>query len=99
MSRFFATWAGNLTNGVIGKEIERRAQEGEDLSILENTGPIRYHAHTREVRISLCVHDGQAQVIVRDDGAGFDPALTPSMNGPKFGLQFMQERPPKWAGA
>jgi len=27
----------------IGKEIERRAQEGEDPSILENTGPIRYH--------------------------------------------------------
>jgi hypothetical protein len=27
----------------IGKEIERRAQEGEDLSVLDNTGPIRYH--------------------------------------------------------
>jgi hypothetical protein len=29
----------------IGKEIERRAQEGEDLSVLENTGPIQYHRH------------------------------------------------------
>lgn len=28
----------------IGKEIERRAQEGEDPSILENAGPIRYHS-------------------------------------------------------
>ena len=27
----------------IGKEIERRSQEGEDLSILNITGPIRYH--------------------------------------------------------
>ena len=27
----------------IGKEIERRAQEGEDVSFLENTGPVRYH--------------------------------------------------------
>jgi hypothetical protein len=27
----------------IGKEIERRAQEGEDLSILENARPISYH--------------------------------------------------------
>jgi transposase len=27
----------------IGKEIERRAQEGEDVSILGNTGPIQYH--------------------------------------------------------
>jgi hypothetical protein len=26
----------------IGKEIERRAQEGEDISILENKGPRRY---------------------------------------------------------
>src|SRR5439155_8638385 len=27
----------------IGKEIERRAQEGEDVSILGNSGPIQYH--------------------------------------------------------
>jgi len=27
----------------IGKEIERRAQEGEDVSVLENSGPIKYH--------------------------------------------------------
>jgi hypothetical protein len=29
----------------IGKEIERRAQEGEDASILGNTRPIQYHRH------------------------------------------------------
>ena len=29
----------------IGKEIERRAQEGEDVSVLENAGPIKYHSH------------------------------------------------------
>jgi len=28
----------------IGKEIERRAQEGEDVSVLENPGPIKYQA-------------------------------------------------------
>jgi CRISPR-associated endonuclease Cas1 len=28
----------------IGKEIERRAQEGEDVNVLENPGPIKYHA-------------------------------------------------------
>jgi hypothetical protein len=28
----------------IGKEIERKAQEGEDISVLENTGPIRYQS-------------------------------------------------------
>lgn len=26
----------------IGKEIERKAQEGEDITILESTGPIKY---------------------------------------------------------
>ena len=28
----------------IGKEIERKAQEGEDISIAENPGPIQYQA-------------------------------------------------------
>jgi hypothetical protein len=32
---------------LIGKEVERRAQEGEDVSIVESTGPIRYHAGQR----------------------------------------------------
>jgi len=27
----------------IGKEIERRAQEGEDINVLGNTGPMKYH--------------------------------------------------------
>jgi hypothetical protein len=31
----------------IGKEIERRSQEGEDVSVLENSGPIKYHARQR----------------------------------------------------
>jgi hypothetical protein len=29
----------------IGKEIERRAQEGEDVGALDNVGPIQYHRH------------------------------------------------------
>ncbi len=29
----------------IGKEIERKAQEGDDVSLLENTGPIQYQRH------------------------------------------------------
>jgi hypothetical protein len=28
----------------IAKEIERRSQEGEDISVLDNLGPIQYHA-------------------------------------------------------
>jgi hypothetical protein len=38
----------------IGKEIERRAHEGEDISVIENTGPIRYEAgRTAKTRIEL----------------------------------------------
>jgi hypothetical protein len=37
----------------IGKEVERKAQEGEDINVIENTGPIRYQsrktANTRAV--------------------------------------------------
>jgi hypothetical protein len=31
----------------IGKEIERRSQEGEDVSVLGNSGPIKYHPRQR----------------------------------------------------
>jgi hypothetical protein len=31
----------------IGKEIERRSQEGEDVSVLDHSGPIKYHPHQR----------------------------------------------------
>ena len=30
--------------GFVGKEIERRAQEGEDVGVFDNTGPIQYQA-------------------------------------------------------
>jgi len=41
----------------IGKEIERRSQEGEDISVFDSTGPIKYHprktADTRPADASL----------------------------------------------
>jgi hypothetical protein len=44
----------------MGKEIERKAQEGEDISIVENGGPIAYQAHrTRNT------HAGDAGLILR----------------------------------
>jgi len=33
----------------IGKEIERRSQEGEDVSVLEHSGPVKYH-HGQRVK-------------------------------------------------
>ncbi len=45
--------------GYIGKEIERRSQEGEDPSLLEDTGPIQYRsrqsAKTRSADPALIV--------------------------------------------
>jgi hypothetical protein len=29
----------------IGKEIERRLQEGEDIGVFDNAGPVKYHPH------------------------------------------------------
>jgi hypothetical protein len=29
----------------IGKEIERRSQEGEDIGVFDNAGPVKYHPH------------------------------------------------------
>jgi hypothetical protein len=44
----------------MGKEIERKAQEGEDISIVENGGPITYQANrTRNT------HAGDAGLILR----------------------------------
>jgi hypothetical protein len=41
----------------IGKEIERRSQEGEDLGVLEYSGPVKYHprktANTRPADAAL----------------------------------------------
>jgi hypothetical protein len=41
----------------IGKEIERRSQEGEDISVLDNVGPVRYSprktANTRPADVAL----------------------------------------------
>ena len=35
----------------IGKEIERKAQEGEDISVIDTAGPLRYHAgRTKKTR-------------------------------------------------
>jgi transposase len=38
---------GALVVNFIGKEVERRAQEGEDISVIENTGPIKYREGQR----------------------------------------------------
>ncbi len=53
---------------------------------------VRKHARTPGVRISLSLKQEYVQVVVQDDGAGFNPSLLPATSGQKFGLHFMQER-------
>lgn len=58
----------------IGKEIERKAQEGEDISILENGEPIKYSRHqtgkTRAVdaRLILKPRRNSLRRLMRDSG-------------------------------
>ncbi len=53
---------------------------------------VRKHSRTPGVRISLDLRQEHVQVIVQDDGVGFDPSLLSITSGQKFGLHFMQER-------
>ena len=59
----------------IGKEIERRAQEGEDVGVLENAGPIKYLSHqtskTRAADPGLSLRAGKFGVrpLMRQSGA------------------------------
>jgi hypothetical protein len=68
----------------IGKEIERRAQEGEAASILGNTGPIQYHRHqtakTRAADAGLILRDLLAHLIVEIRSGKLDPKLANSIS-------------------
>ncbi len=50
---------------------------------------VQKHARASEVEISLFLHNGIVQMIVADNGAGFNPQTIPSG---RFGLGIMQER-------
>ncbi|MCX7791943.1 MAG: sensor histidine kinase [Chloroflexaceae bacterium] len=50
------------------------------------------HANARHVVVALRVVDGGLQIIVRDDGAGFDPGAQGELPGARLGLRQMRER-------
>lgn len=52
----------------------------------------RKHARAQSVQVRFYLEEGRAQIIVQDDGAGFDPALLAATEGQKYGLGFMRER-------
>jgi hypothetical protein len=59
----------------IGKEIERRAQEGEEISVLDNAGPVKYHprktANTRPADVALIFRASRfsKKLLRRESGA------------------------------
>lgn len=59
----------------------------------------RKHAHANSVKVSIGLGDDRAQVIVEDDGSGFEPALLATAKGMKFGLDFMSERAEEAGGS
>ena len=60
---------------------------------------VRKHARARRVDVRIAVRDGNAEVTVQDDGAGFDPAAVQPAGGQRFGLQVMRERAEEVGGS
>lgn len=50
---------------------------------------VRRHADATVVRVHAAVHDGRLELLVGDNGRGFDPG---AVNGGSFGLASMRER-------
>jgi PAS domain S-box-containing protein len=60
--------------------------------IQEALANARKHGHAHCVQVRFQREGGRAQVIVQDDGAGFDLESQGISEGGHFGLRFMQER-------
>jgi len=59
----------------------------------------RKHAKAHLVRVSVELCTSDAQVIVQDDGLGFDPAVLATAEGQRYGLGFMRERAAEVGGS
>ncbi len=76
--------------------------EGQDLPqtvavqllriIQESLSNVRKHAHAHCAQVSLALSGARLQVIVSDDGLGFDPPAVVTSPGAGFGLRSMRER-------
>ncbi|MCL4489403.1 MAG: histidine kinase [Chloroflexi bacterium] len=82
--RVAADWADDALEPTGEVQVLRIIQEA-----LTN---VRKHAQAHSVQVSLEAKDDQAQVIVQDDGGGFEPSLQSNREGQKYGLGFMRER-------
>lgn len=53
---------------------------------------IRKHAEARRVEVLISLNPGEMNLIISDDGRGFDPQLAPCAEKEHFGLSIMRER-------
>jgi signal transduction histidine kinase len=60
--------------------------------VQEALANVRKHAHATEARVCVRETDGGVEVMIEDDGRGFDPADLGRGQFPRFGLATMRER-------
>ncbi|WP_207454517.1 sensor histidine kinase [Herbiconiux sp. SYSU D00978] len=71
-----------------GAELPRESEVVLLRCAQEALANVRKHARARRVTVSFGIDAGRAEVIVQDDGVGFDPAAS----APGYGLDGMRER-------
>lgn len=86
----------NLAVEVTGSEFEPRLPLTAEMAVFriaqEALNNVARHARASRVDISLARHAEQAQIIIADDGVGFDPQVRPRAGRPTWGLLTMRER-------
>ena len=60
---------------------------------------IRKHAQAQQVDVKIMLTDSRVQVIIQDDGVGFDPEPLTNGKGQKYGLGFMRQRAEQVGGS
>jgi signal transduction histidine kinase len=91
----YSQHAGIQTELVLPPEIEKNplgeAVETQIQRIIQEAlTNIKKHANARSARVVFALHDSQVQIVIEDDGRGFDPADPANDKG--FGLRAMRGR-------
>ncbi len=60
--------------------------------VQESLTNVRKHSRANRAWVRISSRDGLANVVIEDDGQGFDPTRLRRENEPRFGLQAMKER-------
>jgi signal transduction histidine kinase len=67
--------------------------------IQEALANVRKHAHAEKAWVTFGTEGGKVQVVVQDDGQGFDPGEATRLGRGSFGLQSMRERAESMGGS